>query len=249
MSIHAYDPLVQPCSYATVHLARFDAPKTMRNIDVTPAAGETAVWMVGGDEIGAGAKAGSQEASLWLALGLHSEEASARALVEAGVAGVPCLAEASEAWSAVLQPFSHRGEVNWLDKTSPGPAFSVGEVSRHQGPFVAITSAGWTVDDDFDPSRPAEFARATELVRSSMTSVDGLHSKQVFNFPHFADNSVTVTIWRVDAAMRAFAYRAGDYKVQLDRQKSSAIADRTSFTRFRVLESHGSWNGSDPLDW
>ena len=82
-----------------------------------------------------------------------------------------------------------------------------------------------------------------------MTSVDGLHSKQVFNFPHFADDSVTVTIWRDDAAMRAFAYRAGDHKVQLDRQKSSAIADRTSFTGFRVLEFYGSEGARVRREW
>jgi hypothetical protein len=54
---------------------------------------------VGGDDVGAGTKAGSQEALLWLALGLHTEESSAQALIDAGVAAVPCLERAGEVWS------------------------------------------------------------------------------------------------------------------------------------------------------
>jgi hypothetical protein len=237
------------CSYATLHLARFDGLKTMRNIDVKPTSGEPVAWMVGGDEIAAGTKVGSQEASSWVAFGLHSEEESARVLVDAGVAAVPCLEEAAEIWSAVLQPFGHRGEVNWLDHESPGQAFSIDGEGRNRDPFVVVTSVGWTIDDRFDPSRAADFAAGSELVRRSMSSADGLHSRQIFNFPNFAEDTVTITFWRDDAAMRAFAYRAGEHKVQVDRYRKLGTADRTSFTRFRVLESHGSWNGSDPLAW
>jgi hypothetical protein len=62
-------------------------PRDRFGIDVTPTAGDPAAWMVGGDEVGAGSKAGSQEATHWLAFGLHTKEASARAFVDAGVAG------------------------------------------------------------------------------------------------------------------------------------------------------------------
>ena len=86
-----YDPLMELCPYATVLLARFDELTSMSGIDVTPTSGDPVAWMVGGDEVGAGSKAGSQEATHWLAFGLHTEEVSARALVDAGVAAVPCL--------------------------------------------------------------------------------------------------------------------------------------------------------------
>ena len=112
-----------------------------------------------------------------------------------------------------------------------------------------ITFVGWTIDDRCDASRAADFAAGSELVRTSMVSLDGLHSRQIFNFPRFADDTVTVTFWRDDAAMRAFAYRPGEHKSQVDRYRELGTADRTSFTRFRVLDSHGSWDGSDPLDW
>ena len=194
--ICTYDPRMDPCSYATLHLARFDDLKTMGNIDVKPTSGEPVAWIVGGDEIAAGTKAGSQEAFSWVALGLHSVEGSARVLVEAGVAAVPCLEDASEVWSAVLQPFSHRGDVNWLDHESPGQAFSIDGQGRNSDPFVVVTSVGWTIDDRFDPSRAADFAAGSEKVRQSMSSTDGLHSRQIFNFPRFADDTVTVTFWR-----------------------------------------------------
>ena len=87
------------------------------------------------------------------------------------------------------------------------------------------------------------------MVRASMVSVDGLHSRQIFNVPRFADDTVTATFWRDDAAVPAFAYRDSEHKSQMDRYRELGTADRTSFTRFRVLESQGSWNGSDPLDW
>jgi hypothetical protein len=51
-------------------------PRDRFGIDVTPTAGDPAAWMVGGDEVGAGSKAGSQEATHWLAFGLHTKEAS-----------------------------------------------------------------------------------------------------------------------------------------------------------------------------
>ncbi len=75
----------------------------------------------------------------------------------------PCLSEASETWTALLQPFSHRGKVNWMDRTSPGPVFSVDDRSRQRGPLVTITSVGWTIDDAFDPARPAELLRQLNL--------------------------------------------------------------------------------------
>jgi len=234
---------------ATVHLARFDSLTSMKGTDVSSTSGDPVAWMVGGEEIGAGGTPGSQEAFLWLAFGLHAEMSSARAVMEAGRTAVPFFETAGEVWSALLQPFSHRGEVNWLDHESPGQVFSVDEPGRERGPFVVITSVGWTIDAQFDPSRVADFVRGVEMVRESMDSVDGLHSRQVFNFPDFIDDAVTVSIWRDDAAMRAFAYRAGEHKSQMDRFRQLRTADRTSFTRFRVLESQGSWNGSDPLGW
>ncbi len=80
-----------------------------------------------------------------------------------------------------------------------------------------------------------------------MVSVDVLHSRQIFNLPRLTDDTVIVTIRRDDGAMRAFACRAGEHKSQIDRYRELGTADRTSYARLRVLESQGSWNGSDPL--
>jgi hypothetical protein len=54
-------------------------------------------------------------------------------------------------------------------------------------------------------------------------------------------------VWRDDASMSAFAYRAGEHRSQIERYKREQTADRTSFTRFRALRTSGSWNGSCPV--
>jgi hypothetical protein len=43
-------------------------------------------------------------------------------------------------------------------------------------------------------------------------------------------------------------YRPGIHRTQIERHKRDKLADRTSFTRFRVLATRGSWRGSDPLE-
>ena len=40
------------------------------------------------------------------------------------------------------------------------------------------------------------------------------------------------------------AYRTGTYRAQIDRHKAEKTADRTSFTRARLLASTGAWKGS-----
>jgi len=82
-----------------------------------------------------------------------------------------------------------------------------------------------------------------------MVDIDGLHSQHAFTTAGFVADGFTFTFWRDDSAMRTFAYRPGVHKEQMDRYKKIHNADRTSFTRLRVLDSVGTWNGTDPLAW
>jgi len=52
---------------------------------------------------------------------------------------------------------------------------------------------------------------------------------------------VTVTTWRSFDAMRSWAYGPGAHRHFLDRHRAETMADRTSFTRCRILESAGTW--------
>ena len=86
--------------------------------------------------------------------------------------------------------------------------------------------------------------------RASMTGIEGLHSQQSFFFPGVLQyDPLTVTLWRDAASARAFAYGPGVHKTQMLRQREQNLADRTSFTRCRILRAEGTWHGRNPLDW
>jgi len=236
------------CSFVTVELARFSDLKSMEGIDTSATAGHPRMWAVGADEPDANVEFGAQKAFTWIGFGLHDDERSAVELFDAGDGAAPCFAGADERWSGVLQPFNHRGEVNWLDPDEPGPVLSSGPIPADGEPFAVITSVGWTLDDRFDADKATDFGRGVLEVRASMDSVDGLLSHQSFGFPGNLDvDGATVTFWRDDAAMRAFAYRPGIHKTEMDRYRERDTADRTSFTRLRVLRSRGSVNGTNPV--
>ena len=244
--------MTRTCSTITVNLARFGEARSTAGVETGCPVGDPVAWAVGCDEGAAGTGAGSQCGSVWVAVGLHADRASADAVFDAGADVVPSMGGAIETWRAVLAPFHHRGEVNWLDAGAPGPAFPIGASAESgpsvAGPFAVITSAGWNIDANFDVDRALEFGAGLDRVRASMTAVDGMHSHQVFAFPGlFAFDALTLTFWRDDASMRTFAYRPGTHKTQLDSFRANETADRTSFTRLRALRHTGSWYGTDPL--
>jgi hypothetical protein len=222
-------------THVTVHLARFDKPVTLDPIDTGPAIGDPLAWMVGADNIAARTPLGSSAATVRVALGHHADEHSARTVFEAGADSVPYLAAAGETWAALLEPIGHRGEVNWLDAVQPGRAWPglafAPVVRRPEGPCMVTTSVGWTFDERFDATKATDFASGVERVRAAMDGVDGLHSQQSFCIPASLADPITITFWHDDAVMRAFAYRPGEHKFQLDRFRQREAADRSSFTR------------------
>jgi hypothetical protein len=160
--------------------------------------------------------------------------------------------DAKESWGAVLRPFRHKGEVNWMDAAAPGEVFDVGEDPGGEEPFVAITSVGFRTGPDIDVTgvldRVRDFGMGVLGVRASMTGVRGLRGQQMLFFPGvIALDPVTVSFWEGDAAVRAFAYGGGPHRRQVDRYHEINTADRTSFTRAIALEAYGSWCGADPL--
>jgi hypothetical protein len=57
---------------------------------------------------------------------------------------------------------------------------------------------------------------------------------------------LTLNFWQNEASIRAFAYSQGSHRRQRDRQRTEGLADRASFTRFRVLSSAGNWDRENP---
>ena len=200
---------------------------------------------VAADTRAAGTEPASQQAFAFLILGLHEDLGSAERFLAERAAW---LDEAREVWRGILEPFRHHGAANYLDPAHPGRLFgSMMPANLVDGPVVALTTSGWNLGEGLDMTRVREFGAGVLAVRASMTGVPGLRSQQSFFFPGVLEcDPITLTFWRDEASIRAFAYGQGSHRRHLDRHRAEGLADRTSFTRLRVLSSTGTWYGDDP---
>jgi len=95
--------------------------------------------------------------------------------------------------------------------------------------------------------RVIEFRRNVDVVNECIGRADGCVANQPFTPHTVGDDGFTMSVWRDDAAMLAATYREGEHRIQMDRHKAVSAFDRSSFTRFRVLNASGQWNGGDPM--
>lgn len=141
-------------------------------------------FKVGADTRAAVTTPSSQQAFRFLLLGIHEDEGSAHYFLDHAIELSPWLSEATERWAAVLQPFHHKGEANYLHPSQPGKLFeTLCDSPGLNTPIVVLTTSGWIVGDTLDMNRVKEFSEGVLGVRASMTGVDGLHSQQSFFFP------------------------------------------------------------------
>ena len=185
---------------------------------------------------------------MFAVLGLHTDADSAERLVDERRTAAPWLEEAAEVWSAVLQPFRHKGKANYLTPAEPDKFLEpLTAPPQPESPAVVLTSLGWD-SDGLDMARVADVGLGTGAVRASMTAVPGLYCQHSFFFPGVLTHDVmTLSFWENLASIHAFAYQHGPHRRQMDRYHATNNADRTSFTRFTVLRSQGTWYGADPL--
>jgi hypothetical protein len=233
-------------NYLSVHLARFDEVRHLPDHSVDPPAGSPSSWLIGADESRHGSEFASQLASEFIAVGVHADDVSARACASADV---DAFADAVEVWSAALQPTKSHGCCNWI---GDGSHFAVDRNAPSTGGVVVtMTTAGWELGPGFDVQRAISFGSAVDRVRTWIDDepLDGLLVSQIFNFPGIlVHDAPTFSLWRDDMAMKNFAYAPGAHKTEMDRFRLDETADRTSWTRLRVVESHGTWWGIDPIE-
>ena len=233
-------------NYLSVHLARFDEVRHLPVHGDDPPAGSPSSWLIGADEAQHGSEFASQLASEFIAIGVHGDDASARACASAKV---DAFADATEVWSVALQPTKSHGCCSWIGN---GSHFAVDpSVEFTDGVVITLTTAGWELGPDFDVDRAVSFGAAVNRVRTWMDDepIDGLRAWAGFNFPGLlVHDGPTFAIWRDDTAMKSFAYRPGTHKTEMDAFRLDETADRTSWTRLRATESHGTWWGVDPLE-
>lgn len=230
--------------WALVHWMRFDQPKTAADL-ILPRQPEGALsWKVGPDwsASDSGIRSGSR---IWCSLGLFADLQHAEAAFDAADLYLPDRAATAEAWSALLAPFAHKGECNHLARAAPGPIFATDDCEP-SGPTFVITTAGFHLRSRRDFQRVIDFRREVDRMRPVISASAGSLAHQVFAPLDAEDDGVTMSLWRDDQAMFAFAYKPGAHRVQVDRQKSHQTVDRSSFTRFRLLKTAGTWDGADP---
>ena len=237
-------------THASLTLARFNTLQTSGPIDagVLP---EALFLMAGADSRAAACEAKSQQAFKFAILGLHESAESAQLALKHRLSIAPWITDAIETWSAVLKPFRHHGAANYLNSENPGPLFQEMDlVPPERTPILVITTAGWVNTEGENLARIREFGAGVGGVRISMTGIAGLHSQQSFYLPGGVQlDGFTVTLWRDFAATRDFAYGPGTHRHMMKRMQDENQWDRTSFTRFTIAQSEGSWHGSDPTDW
>lgn len=114
------------------------------------------------------------------------------------------------------------------------------------GVLAVITSAGYVSEDESQQARIREFAAQNEEVRAFYGTLDSNVLRYPFNVCGARDG-MTFSIWRSDPAMVTAAYKNGTHRAMMDVHKARAMFDHSSFTRLRLLDSRGTWDGVDPL--
>ncbi|MDH5759733.1 MAG: hypothetical protein OEZ65_09115 [Gemmatimonadota bacterium] len=237
-------------SHVSLQLARFDGLRRVEPI-AEPVLGDALFHGIGADARASGGVPESREAFNFVVLGLHDSADAAQRFLTSSPGLVPWLGDAVERWNAILEPFRHHGTANHLNPDEPGPLFDTFvPPPAPDEPIVVMTSVGYRLGPGFDPARADAFSEGVMAVRASMTAVSGLHSQQSFSFSGNREvDGVTVTTWASFDAMRAWAYGMGTHRILLDRHRGEGMADRTSFTRLRIVRSDGTWYGAEPEHW
>jgi hypothetical protein len=185
--------------------------------------------------------------NVWGGVALFADRSGAEAAFAASERFLPLLADTVESWHALLLPIAHRGECNHLERSRPRLMFEP-SAEDPGGPLFVMTTAGYVMGPDLDLARVIDFRVHVDKVHGWLQSAEGRVASQVFTPHTVGDDGVTMSLWRSDSAMIDTMYRPGFHRIQIERQRRDNLADRTSFTRFRVLKTRGRWNGSDPFE-
>jgi hypothetical protein len=231
---------------ATVHWLRFPAVMKPEQLSLAASPAGSVSWKIGPDGP-VGPNGYRLPSNVWCGMALFDEPAAAEAAFAASERHLPNLAHTVEHWHALLRPVAHHGECNHLARANPGQMFATGG-DDPGGPLFVVTTAGYVMGPDLDLARVVDFRVHVDQVHDWLKSVEGRVASQVFTPHTVGDDGVTMSLWRSDAAMMSAMYRPGTHRTQMDRHKRDKLADRTSFTRFRVLQARGQWDGIDPMD-
>jgi len=183
---------------------------------------------------------------IWGGFAVHGSRAAAEAAFAAGDGYLPFAADIVESWRALAVPIRHHGTVLWRAEKETDSALRVAR-SDPGGPLMIITSAGFDGRGPEKMPQLLDFFKSLEAVLIHYRALP--ENRRATIFPGGVvdgRDGLTLSIWRDMPGMMASAYRTGTHARVMAEHKAVPKADRTSFTRLRVLASSGSWDG-DPL--
>ena len=231
--------------YATAHRIRFREITTPEMLPLSGSPAGALSWKIGPSGP-VGPDGYRLPADVWCAVGLYGDSDGAQTALRAREQFMPFLPDAIESWHALLLPVMHRGECNHLDRGRPDTLFEVG----HQDPggaCMVITTAGFQFGPELKIERVIDFRRNVDRTNEWIGKADGCLASQVFTPHTVGDDGFTMSLWRDDASMLKVAYHPGVHRSQVDRHKAESVFDRSSFTRFRIMDTCGQWNGRNPV--
>lgn len=183
----------------------------------------------------------------WGGFGIYPSRAEAQAVFDAPEMHLPFLDSAVESFHALISPYAHRGQVNWRGDVREDDTFALAP-SDPGGPLVVFTSAGFESRGPETMPRVVKFLKGVYAIQDFYADLPGNIRQAVYSGVGVdGGDGLTVTLWESDAAMMQAAYKGGEHRKQLDIHQDVPHFDRSSFTRGRIIESKGNWNGSEPV--
>ncbi len=152
--------------------------------------------------------------------------------------------------SSLIQEYRHHAEEIWTVRLLPiqahgswsgvNPFLPVASTVARDGPIAVLTRATirW--------SRLAAFWSAVPSTSQAIDGANGLiASIGVGEAPFF--RQATFSLWRNEAAMKAFAYSTVEHREAMRRTRDEGWYKEELFARFIPIASEGAWNGRDPF--
>ena len=111
--------------------------------------------------------------------------------------------------------------------------------------MAVITSAGYDSAESATPERVRDFLARVDDVIEWYGTLEANKARCLFNAVK-AKQGMTFSVWKSDRDMMATAYRGGTHSDYIKRNQETPMFDHSSFTRLRLMESRGTWDGRDP---
>jgi hypothetical protein len=231
------EPL-QRARFATAHWLRYPDVMTPEQLALGASPDGALSYKIGPDGP-VGPNGYRLPSNVWCAVALFGTREAATAALASCARYLPALSAAEESWHALLLPITHRGICNHLERDRPGWMFETA-AEDPGGPLFVMTTAGYVMGPELRIERVIDFRRNVDKVHEWIQEADGRVASQVFTPHTVGDDGVTMSLWRNDAAMNERMYRPGLHRSLVERHMRERMADRTSFTRFRVLATRPS---------